>query len=267
MNLDRTAGEIEEEYTRLYAEIPDSEEDCLDHDHTRVIEEPGSLSTPCHTVTSSALSTRTSQDNIAVVLFERARDSHISPMPIRSPPEPEDEEEEEEVDDEEDEVQYQHRSRHQRTMSDGRPQRMVRVWTLEQSEYLKNLIEVHFPGAYRINWVWVAAQMGNAFTRKQCKNKWEIIRRRMGTEDEKCTLERSRRGNSSASTPRVFKRVARDNNPTTLGCEYGSTWAVSLSKREHWIGRWSHASFLINFCSLYHGQGDVITGTARFRGT
>ncbi|KAF9333410.1 hypothetical protein BGZ91_011265 [Linnemannia elongata] len=76
------------------------------------------------------------------------------------------------------------------TTSTTRPARMVRVWTPEQSETLKNLVEVYFPGAYRINWVWVAAQMGNAFTRKQCKNKWEIMRRRMGTEDEILLLKR-----------------------------------------------------------------------------
>ncbi|KAF9425801.1 hypothetical protein BGZ94_007217 [Podila epigama] len=68
--------------------------------------------------------------------------------------------------------------------------RMVRVWTVEQSENLKNLIEVYFPGSYRINWVWVAAQMGNAFTRKQCKNKWEIMRRRMGTDEEISLLKK-----------------------------------------------------------------------------
>ncbi|KAG0226142.1 hypothetical protein BGW41_004262 [Actinomortierella wolfii] len=83
--------------------------------------------------------------------------------------------------------QHQH---HHRTASEShgssssRPTRMVRVWTPEQSERLKNLIELYFPGAYRINWVWVAEQMGNNFTRKQCKNKWEIMRRRMGTEEE-----------------------------------------------------------------------------------
>ncbi|KAG0051095.1 hypothetical protein BGZ89_003654 [Linnemannia elongata] len=67
---------------------------------------------------------------------------------------------------------------------DAKPTRTVRVWTLQQSEQLKNLIETCFPGGYRINWVWVASQMGNTFTRKQCKNKWEIMRRRAGTDEE-----------------------------------------------------------------------------------
>ncbi|KAF9577392.1 hypothetical protein BGW38_007426, partial [Lunasporangiospora selenospora] len=67
---------------------------------------------------------------------------------------------------------------------DGKPTRTVRVWTMKQSEQLKRLIEDCFPDGYRINWVWVAAQMGNTFTRKQCKNKWEIMRRRAGTEEE-----------------------------------------------------------------------------------
>ncbi|KAF9403318.1 hypothetical protein BGZ94_004646, partial [Podila epigama] len=65
-----------------------------------------------------------------------------------------------------------------------KPTRTVRVWTQKQSEQLKSLIEDYFPGGYRINWVWVASQMGNTFTRKQCKNKWEIMRRRAGTEEE-----------------------------------------------------------------------------------
>ncbi|KAK3841841.1 MAG: hypothetical protein J3R72DRAFT_421742 [Linnemannia gamsii] len=73
---------------------------------------------------------------------------------------------------------------------DGKPTRTVRVWTLQQSEQLKNLIETCFPGGYRINWVWVASQMGNTFTRKQCKNKWEIMRRRAGTDEEIALLKR-----------------------------------------------------------------------------
>ncbi|KAG0346153.1 hypothetical protein BG004_002315 [Podila humilis] len=76
------------------------------------------------------------------------------------------------------------------TTSASSSSRMVRVWTIEQSENLKNLIEVYFPGSYRINWVWVAAQMGNAFTRKQCKNKWEIMRRRMGSDEEIALLKK-----------------------------------------------------------------------------
>ncbi|KAG9064805.1 hypothetical protein KI688_003064 [Linnemannia hyalina] len=73
---------------------------------------------------------------------------------------------------------------------DAKPTRTVRVWTLQQSEQLKNLIETCFPGGYRINWVWVASQMGNTFTRKQCKNKWEIMRRRAGTDEEIAQLKR-----------------------------------------------------------------------------
>ncbi|KAG0268395.1 hypothetical protein DFQ27_006889 [Actinomortierella ambigua] len=90
--------------------------------------------------------------------------------------------------------QHPHPHNHHRTASEShsssRPTRMVRVWTPEQSERLKNLIELYFPGAYRINWVWVAEQMGNSFTRKQCKNKWEIMRRRMGTEEEIVLLKK-----------------------------------------------------------------------------
>ncbi|KAF9090385.1 hypothetical protein BGX23_005992 [Mortierella sp. AD031] len=74
--------------------------------------------------------------------------------------------------------------------NDAKPTRTVRVWTLQQSEQLKNLIETCFPGGYRINWVWVASQMGNTFTRKQCKNKWEIMRRRAGTDEEVALLKR-----------------------------------------------------------------------------
>ncbi|KAF9976144.1 hypothetical protein BGZ73_009058 [Actinomortierella ambigua] len=89
---------------------------------------------------------------------------------------------------------HAHHPHHHRAASEShsssRPTRMVRVWTPEQSERLKNLIELYFPGAYRINWVWVAEQMGNSFTRKQCKNKWEIMRRRMGTEEEIVLLKK-----------------------------------------------------------------------------
>ncbi|KAG0044681.1 hypothetical protein BGZ83_010097 [Gryganskiella cystojenkinii] len=70
------------------------------------------------------------------------------------------------------------------TSAETKPTRTVRVWTPKQSDQLKSLIEDHFPGGFRINWVWVASQMGNTFTRKQCKNKWEIMRRRAGTDEE-----------------------------------------------------------------------------------
>ncbi|KAG0248658.1 hypothetical protein BG011_010030, partial [Mortierella polycephala] len=196
MNLDRTSKEIEKEYTRIYAEIPDSDEEWTDdmpeHDHHAQEHDTNSaLLTPALTATSSATpSARSSRDDIAS-LFDRSISActesifSSSARPTTSTRH-QDGEDEDDMDDEDDEQHYrqpQQRQHHQ-TVSDARPARMVRVWTSEQSETLKNLIEVYFPGAYRINWVWVAAQMGNTFTRKQCKNKWEIMRRRMGTEDE-----------------------------------------------------------------------------------
>ncbi|KAF9170325.1 hypothetical protein BGX20_009109 [Mortierella sp. AD010] len=185
MNLDRTAKEIEEEYTRLYAEIPDSDQDWeMDHDHEQIPDHGVAPPTPSLTATSSTTpSARSSQDNMGI-LFDRSRELSSSSAPEREG------EDDEEVDEEDIEDQYSHSQRSHHAPIDVRPARMVRVWTPEQSENLKNLIEVHFPGSYRINWVWVAAQMGNAFTRKQCKNKWEIMRRRMGTEDEINLLKR-----------------------------------------------------------------------------
>ncbi|KAF9179574.1 hypothetical protein BGZ50_006849 [Haplosporangium sp. Z 11] len=196
MKLDRTAKEIEEEYTRIYAEIPDSDEewteDMPEHNHHAQEHNVNSaLPTPTLTATSSATpSARSSRDDIAS-LFDRSISACTEPLlssstrPITST-QNHDGEDEDDMDDEDDERSYRHpqQRHHHQTASDVRPARMVRVWTNEQSETLKNLIEVYFPGAYRINWVWVAAQMGNTFTRKQCKNKWEIMRRRMGTEDE-----------------------------------------------------------------------------------
>lgn len=96
---------------------------------------------------------------------------------------------------------------HRCTLSDGRQQRMVRVWTPGQSEHLRNLIEIYFPGAYRIDWVWVAAQMRNVFTRKQSKNKWEIMRRGVGIDDEKYLPERPRGGVSVAWDPLELREV------------------------------------------------------------
>ncbi|CAO3565203.1 unnamed protein product [Mortierella alpina] len=190
MNLDRTLAEIEEEYTRLYAEIPDTDdEECTDRtpEEQDPDQEDHALPTPALTATSSATpSARSSQDNIAS-LFDRSRpllQDRAAPA-VERPPEGDDEDEVEDEDEEQHHPQYP-----QQATFGTRPPRMVRVWTLEQSENLKNLIEVYFPGAYRINWVWVAAQMGNAFTRKQCKNKWEIMRRRMGSEDEINLLKR-----------------------------------------------------------------------------
>ncbi|KAG0209214.1 hypothetical protein BGX28_010436 [Mortierella sp. GBA30] len=187
MNLDRTLSEIEEEYTRLYAEIPDTDEEEWTN-HTPEVQESYhafSLPTPALTATSSAPpSARSSQDNISTLFDQSKEDNNPTPA-LERLPDGDDEDEAEDEDEERHHPQY-----YQQTQSDVRPPRMVRVWTPEQSENLKNLIEVYFPGAYRINWVWVAAQMGNTFTRKQCKNKWEIMRRRMGTEDEINLLKR-----------------------------------------------------------------------------
>ncbi|GJJ67890.1 hypothetical protein EMPS_00236 [Entomortierella parvispora] len=252
MNLDRSPTEIQNEYTRIYAELPntDDEEDAdsdadfqderpedqsqeernlelelewrlaqrLDGSsissssngaRTREIEcstasAARSLATPALTATSSTPSARSSQDNIAQLYDQSKRpERFVFPGVTRkiTPEEDEDVEEEEDEEEQEQEEDDQVSKKDEKlhvlpTISSAsistetRPPRMIRVWTPEQSENLKNLIEVSFPGSYRINWVWVAAQMGNAFTRKQCKNKWEIMRRRMGTEDEIQLLKR-----------------------------------------------------------------------------
>jgi len=253
MNLDRSPAEIQNEYTRIYAELPntddeddgDSEADLQDERpedqsqeernlelelewrlaqrldgssissssngaRTREIEcstasAACSLATPALTATSSSTpSARSSQDNIAQLYDQSKRpERYVFPGVTRkvTPEEDEDVEEEEDEEEQEQEEDDQVNKKDEKlnalaTISSAsistetRPPRMIRVWTPEQSENLKNLIEVSFPGSYRINWVWVAAQMGNAFTRKQCKNKWEIMRRRMGTEDEIQLLRR-----------------------------------------------------------------------------
>ncbi|KAG0040102.1 hypothetical protein BGZ82_005154 [Podila clonocystis] len=222
MNLDRTTSEIEEEYTRLYGELPDTDDDWMEEDEEDEGED--SQSTPPLTASSScAPSARSSQESISTLYagsstststkakHNRASSSiDISAFHIGDKRPGFDD------DDTEDPSHYKStRSRQQSsfgstflpdpqvcttsTSSDPslvdttRPSasaRMVRVWTIEQSENLKNLIEVYFPGSYRINWVWVAAQMGNAFTRKQCKNKWEIMRRRMGSDEEISLLKK-----------------------------------------------------------------------------
>ncbi|KAF9384727.1 hypothetical protein CPB97_005406 [Podila verticillata] len=222
MNLDRTTSEIEEEYMRLYGELPDTDDDWMEEDEEDEGED--SQSTPPLTASSScAPSARSSQESISALYagsststsikakHNRASSSiDISAFHIRDKRPGFDE------DDTEEPTHYKsNRSRQQSsfgstfppdpqasTMSTAsdhsqvdttRPSasaRMVRVWTMEQSENLKNLIEVYFPGSYRINWVWVAAQMGNAFTRKQCKNKWEIMRRRMGSDEEISLLKK-----------------------------------------------------------------------------
>ncbi|KAG0306740.1 hypothetical protein BGZ98_001796 [Dissophora globulifera] len=196
MNLDRTAVEIKEEYTRLYAELPDSDQEFMDEDQDqnmdleqgqdqasdRGLEHDAAIHTTPPTATSSGTpGAHLSQDGIANV-FDHV---DVSPRWLSSAAQPVDIEDDDDVDESTD-VQlpfhYEHQLQH--SSNDARPQRTVRVWTYAQSEHLKNLIEFYFPGAYRINWVWVASQMGNLFTRKQCKNKWEIMRRQMGTEDE-----------------------------------------------------------------------------------
>ncbi|KAF9294780.1 hypothetical protein BGZ74_011096 [Mortierella antarctica] len=225
MNLDRTTSEIEEEYTRLYGELPDTDDDWMEEDEEDEGED--SQSTPPLTASSScAPSARSSQESISTLYagsstststkakHNRASSSiDISAFHIRDKRLGFDE-------DDEDPNHYKStRSRQQSSFGStflpdpqvsttstnsssssdpsqvdtARPSasaRMVRVWTMEQSENLKNLIEVYFPGSYRINWVWVAAQMGNAFTRKQCKNKWEIMRRRMGSDEEISLLKK-----------------------------------------------------------------------------
>ncbi|KAF8928246.1 hypothetical protein BGZ58_009797 [Dissophora ornata] len=191
MNLDRTVTEIEEEYTRLYAELPDSDDDLIDQDpdvcrdvNLEQSQEDleAAILTPALTATSSAApSARSSHEDMSS-LFDRTKVPFKWQIPKLRPAEAEDDDE---LDDEEDGYEHHFQDdRRQHIPIDARPQRTVRVWTQEQSENLKDLIEMYFPGAYRINWAWVASQLGNSFTRKQCKNKWEIMRRRIGSEDE-----------------------------------------------------------------------------------
>ncbi|KAF9279434.1 hypothetical protein BGZ68_007911 [Mortierella alpina] len=213
MNLNRSAAEIEQEYMRLYGELADSDNDDNDYDHDndewagqgRATAEmaqhpmPGHM-TPALTVASS-LSARSSQETFS---SHYGRPAHVPPptassvqgrRPQHRKPHPEyhdDENREMRMDVEPQSAASRlpsgkssgARSRPDSAAVDAKPARTVRVWTQQQSEQLKNLIEDCFPGGYRINWVWVASQMGNTFTRKQCKNKWEIMRRRAGTEDE-----------------------------------------------------------------------------------
>ncbi|KAF9573283.1 hypothetical protein EC968_008823 [Mortierella alpina] len=215
MNLDRSAAEIEQEYMRLYGELADSdndENDDQDNDDDnddwagqgRAVgmaqyHMPGHV-TPALTVASS-LSGRSSQETFS---SHFGRPAHLpaptaSSMQGRRPqhrkphPEYHDDENRETRMDVEPQTAASRapsaksgpaRARTDSAVVDAKPARTVRVWTQQQSEQLKTLIEDCFPGGYRINWVWVASQMGNTFTRKQCKNKWEIMRRRAGTEDE-----------------------------------------------------------------------------------
>ncbi|KAF9915634.1 hypothetical protein BX616_005697 [Lobosporangium transversale] len=247
MNLDRTAEEIEQEYIRLYAEIPDSneeyEEKSEELERAREDKEEGQnwelqqrqdnysyiyelnasrLRTPSVTATSGESSMRSSKDNMAMLsdCTKDAMSNHskatVSGVITTSTSQPLlcVENDEDNIEDEDDDMGQNHDKQPHRQqygphnhipVGTAQPpaqlnqqnqqryqlhQRMARIWTPERSEYLKNLVEFYFPGSYRINWVWVAAQMGNVFTRKQCKNKWEIMRRRMGTEEEINLLKR-----------------------------------------------------------------------------
>ncbi|KAF9993827.1 hypothetical protein BGZ80_003019 [Entomortierella chlamydospora] len=220
MELNRTVLEIEQEYMRLYGELPDSEDEewsGIENEYRPASTNtnlPGQF-TPALTATSSStLSARSSRETFNIpptrssqpTPTEQARRlpyrNHLPQYPLMD----------DYHDDENDESrmdagQTSSVSRHPSaksstaisatksrpdtaTATDAKPTRTVRVWTVEQSEQLKSLIEDCFPGGYRINWVWVASQMGNTFTRKQCKNKWEIMRRRAGTDEEIALLKK-----------------------------------------------------------------------------
>ncbi|KAF9942154.1 hypothetical protein BGZ67_002789 [Mortierella alpina] len=218
MNLNRSAAEIEQEYMRLYGELADSDNDendknDLDDDNddwagqgratveTAQYHMPGHVTPALTVASSSSLSARSSQETFK---SHYGRPAHlptpaVAPVQGRRPQqrkphiEYHDDESRETRMDVEPQTTASRlpsgkssaaRSRTDSAVVDAKPARTVRVWTQQQSEQLKNLIEDCFPGGYRINWVWVASQMGNTFTRKQCKNKWEIMRRRAGTEDE-----------------------------------------------------------------------------------
>ncbi|KAG0205864.1 hypothetical protein BGX28_002599 [Mortierella sp. GBA30] len=208
MSLDRSPVEIEQEYMRLYGELADSDDDdewvqqrTAESAHYHM---QGHV-TPALT-TASSLSARSSQETFS---SHYGRSSHPPPTssslePIRRPQHRKpmrstlDDYQDDEAPETKMDVEPRSsgprlssggkgsaaRPRSDSAMTDAKPTRTVRVWTQQQSEQLKNLIEDCFPGGYRINWVWVASQMGNTFTRKQCKNKWEIMRRRAGTEEE-----------------------------------------------------------------------------------
>ncbi|KAG0306620.1 hypothetical protein BGZ98_002037 [Dissophora globulifera] len=215
MQLDRSPIDIEQEYMRLYCELSDSDDDewpSHGHQSTPGRTRPSGFMTPALTNTSISTlsSTHSSQETFTNTHYRRAlshatasEQTHRSPYRKHSVAHS--------VMDgyhkDESAMDAEHpspasrlpspktspaaaRSRADMAMGEVKPPRTVRVWTLEQSEQLKNLIEDCFPGGYRINWVWVASQMGNTFTRKQCKNKWEIMRRRAGTEDEIVLLKK-----------------------------------------------------------------------------
>jgi len=209
MQLDRTVVEIEQEYMRLYGELPESEDEDWPEDDTGAVPVrshiPGHLTPALTSTSSSSLSARSSLETFNNHLQRPTVSEHPHP-PYRkysaSHPVIDDDH-----DDENDESMMDtempsppsrpltgkgstSQSRSTGAIADTKPTRTVRVWTQQQSQQLKNLIEDCFPGGYRINWVWVASQMGNTFTRKQCKNKWEIMRRRAGTEEEISLLKK-----------------------------------------------------------------------------
>ncbi|KAF9348390.1 hypothetical protein BGX26_000206 [Mortierella sp. AD094] len=220
MELNRTALEIEQEYMRLYGELPDSEdEDWLgfENDYRPASTNthlPGQFTPALTTSSSSTLSARSSRETFNIPPTRSSQPTpteqahrlpyrnHLSQYPHMNDYR-DDENDESRMDTEQTSPVSRLTSGKSSTAisatrnrsdtaiaTDAKPTRTVRVWTVEQSEQLKSLIEDCFPGGYRINWVWVASQMGNTFTRKQCKNKWEIMRRRAGTDEEIALLKK-----------------------------------------------------------------------------
>lgn len=210
MQLDRSASDIEQEYMRLYGELPESEdEDWPERASGAVaarLHVPGHVTPALTTTSSSSLSARSSLETFSNHFHRSLNTTTVEHHPHPSPhskysashPALDDDH-----DDDESMVDAEMSSPNSRPLgtkniparsanavADTKPTRTVRVWTQQQSQQLKNLIEDCFPGGYRINWVWVASQMGNTFTRKQCKNKWEIMRRRAGTEEEISLLKK-----------------------------------------------------------------------------
>ncbi|KFH69298.1 hypothetical protein MVEG_04113 [Podila verticillata NRRL 6337] len=214
MNLDRTPNEIGEEYMRLYGEILDSDDEDLD-DLMMASMVSSSSSSP-HTTFSSSTATAGKRGR---PLGSGSMRKTTSPVQRKQTTSPRMQIRRSQSMEWTRSNEYPHgdmmdhyprgnglmspasSTSSSRPMDDNnmnnpsdhtevKPTRTVRVWTQRQSEQLKSLIEDYFPGGYRINWVWVASQMGNTFTRKQCKNKWEIMRRRAGTEEEVALLKK-----------------------------------------------------------------------------
>ncbi|KAF9436674.1 hypothetical protein BGZ76_003310 [Entomortierella beljakovae] len=225
MELRRSSLEIEQEYMRLYGEVPDSEDDSweeseMDSEAVPTYHNnnsnnnnnmPGHI-TPALTSTSSTLSAKSSRETFNLLPPRLSQSTMVEQPRRNSAAKHSTNFHEDENDDSRMDIRPSYpasrlpsgknnsgasssRNRSDATAiaattTDSKPTRTVRVWTVEQSEQLKGLIEDCFPGGYRINWVWVASQMGNTFTRKQCKNKWEIMRRRAGTEEEIALLKK-----------------------------------------------------------------------------